>query len=707
MSSVRHDADAYARYLRGMDASMRVKVALTAAHVLGGGRVADMGMGSGAGSAALAGLYPGLEVVGVDLDPHLVERARQEHVLPNLSFVVGDVAQDVFAPGSLAAVFDSSVLHHVTSFGGYDRAAALRALTVQARALAIGGVLIVRDFLDPDPPGAMVELELVEPGEESDDPRRASSAALLCLFARQHRALSDTPGFPLERLGPTRFRLTHRHAVEFVLRKDYREDWEAEVREEYTFATLAELVAHVRSLGLRVLSAQPLRNPWIHRHRFVGKVALRAESGEPLDLPATNFLLAAQRVAPGEGVAWEDRGPAEPTGFLEITHHTRIEGGAAYDLVRRPGTTIDVVPWFRGADGVSVVLKSAVPRPIVQSALATPLPCGTLAPTFSAEPLHARMTDRPLAQTVEDALAAAGIGEDRIRAIAPGTVYYPSPGGLQEEVRSVFVQIEPLVALPAERSGRVQSASAEQLLRAAQVGGLFDARLELNVRTLLARLSIPSGPWLGDLSPPNHDVAFVPTTLEALLARPPRRAFRRSARSAGFLSLAARRFVETDASGTPLREWVLDVVTPKARSSLTAVVLPVATIDGVLHAGIDDDDLPAAQAFVGSSAILVAPAFRVPVEAARSLHALEAFTRQRLSEQYGLSSTELFPLGGLYGPSPGATPEVVYPFCAHVAPERPSSLRWVSLLALARSEALTDGHLRIVVGRAAQAFGLV
>src|SRR5215831_13818487 len=90
---------AYERYLAGMDASMRQKVALTAAHLLCRGRVADMGMGSGAGSYALAALYPELDVVGVDLDAEMVARAAKAHVLPNLSFVVGDVAAPVFADG--------------------------------------------------------------------------------------------------------------------------------------------------------------------------------------------------------------------------------------------------------------------------------------------------------------------------------------------------------------------------------------------------------------------------------------------------------------------------------------------------------------------------------------------------------------------------------------------------------------------------------
>lgn len=54
----RGDRNAYRRYLAGMDASMRQKVALTAAHLLSESTVADMGMGSGSGSHTLAALYP-------------------------------------------------------------------------------------------------------------------------------------------------------------------------------------------------------------------------------------------------------------------------------------------------------------------------------------------------------------------------------------------------------------------------------------------------------------------------------------------------------------------------------------------------------------------------------------------------------------------------------------------------------------------------
>ncbi len=103
---LRGGREAYRRYLEGMNSSMKQKVALTAAHLLCEGRVADMGMGSGAGSFALAALYPGLDVVGVDVSPTMVELATESHRLPNLGFRVGDIAQPVFDDASLDGIFD-------------------------------------------------------------------------------------------------------------------------------------------------------------------------------------------------------------------------------------------------------------------------------------------------------------------------------------------------------------------------------------------------------------------------------------------------------------------------------------------------------------------------------------------------------------------------------------------------------------------------
>ncbi|MBM4376206.1 MAG: class I SAM-dependent methyltransferase [Deltaproteobacteria bacterium] len=725
----------YDRYLRQMDASMRQKVALTAAHLLSEGELADMGMGSGSGSHALAQLYPDLEVIGVDVNPVMVERARRELVLPNLRFLAGDVAAPCFSAGTLEAILDSSVLHHVTSFNGYDRAAAARALAVQAEQLAEHGILVVRDFVDPGPGLVWLDLPTSDGHADVSDVAGCSTAALFERFAGEFRSLlpPERRGFafravegsralPVE-AGFRRYELEHAHAVEFILRKDYRDSWEIEAQEEYCYATQAELEATCARLGLRVLASTPLRNPWIVANRFRGKFRLFSVQGAPLDWPATNVVVVGQKVPAGEGVTFVEGARRPPLGYLELTHFRHLATGRVHDLVRRPHTTVDVLPWFRRGASVHVLARRGYPRPILgcDPRGAAPLDGATPA-TYVTEPLNVQKLDRPIGQTVEELLASfPDIGADALLGFEHGSTYYPSPGGLQEEVESMLVEVRPVStqwrlesASGFSTSGVLRSIEARQLLRAAQVGGLPDARLELNTYDLLLRLGMDPGEWIGEAPSWSEAApALVETSLDEALARPHRRAFRRAAasESVGFLELTCAEFVERDAAGVELHRRALEMVVPSrhAHASIAVAVL-ARTPEGRVLVGLDDDDLPAAQGFVGNSELLVTPAWRVPREV-RGVELARAFVRERLRVEYGLEVGALWELGGRYHPSPGVTPEVVHPLAVEVTAhhaDAPSRLRFVPLDALIQGRhALRDGHLRIATMRAAHALGLL
>jgi len=221
---------------------MQQKVALTTAHFPVRGRIADMGSGSGRGTFDLASLYDGLELVGVDVNPISVERAREKFQRANLTYVVGDISQMVFPANSLDGILDSSVLHHVTSFNNFDVNRVLTTLDNQVAQLKPGGVIIIRDFVIPDGPG-QVFLDLPQ----------TDTAALFEVFAREWRSSVNPDGpVPFERFesprdGFVRFRLTLRAAAEFVLRKDYRADWDTEVLEEYTYLSQAQFEAAFRA----------------------------------------------------------------------------------------------------------------------------------------------------------------------------------------------------------------------------------------------------------------------------------------------------------------------------------------------------------------------------------------------------------------------------------------------------------------------------
>jgi len=726
----RGDRGAYERYLAGMDASMRQKVALTAAHLLCQGRVADMGMGSGTGSEALASLYPDLDVVGVDVNETTVAIAQERYALDNLSFVVGDIAEPVFEARSLDAILNSSVLHHVTSFNDYDHEAAERALAVQVGQLRDNGVLIVRDFVDPGDTEVVLELP-TDDGADSDDPAACSTARLFERFAVEYRSLAARPGFPfrvadagegeVSRPDTKRYVLTHKLATEFLLRKDYRADWESELQEEYSYFNQRQFEELFARLGLRVVASTPIRNPWIVRHRLRGKVELRSLAGAPIELPPTNYIIVGEKVTPDQGVKFVEHAPVPALAYLSMRHYRDRRNGAVRDLVQRPNRTVDVLPWFSSSGDVFVLARMSYPRPVLQCHPRGPSPIDGSSPVgYVSEPLNVLQTDQPLGQTVEDALRrCAEIDPAQIVAFRAGGTYYPSPGGIREEVRASLVEVEPSFVTkrlcdlsPFSTSGVVRAIEARQLLRAAQVGGLPDARLELNVYDLLLQLGIKPGPWIGEVIVLGDGVA--PSRVarfDELHERPPRRVFEKvgAGCSTEFLELHGSEFAELDHEGNELHRQALEFVTPKALSCNTIAVAILRRAGDVVYLGLDDDDLPAAQCFNGNSELLVAPAWRLPRDIT-SLTPAREWILERLRNEYGVECSDVWELGGRYHPSPGLTPEVVFPLAVEVAHEDAGArtLTWVSVAdAVSHLGALLDGHLRVVALRASHALGVL
>lgn len=90
----------------------------------GGGRVADLGCGSGAAALSVAAAFPATEVVGYDIDETSIARARRhadESGIRNLSFEVRSV-HDLEATGSFDLAITFDVIHDLGDPEGAMRA---------------------------------------------------------------------------------------------------------------------------------------------------------------------------------------------------------------------------------------------------------------------------------------------------------------------------------------------------------------------------------------------------------------------------------------------------------------------------------------------------------------------------------------------------------------------------------------------------------
>ncbi len=713
---------AYEAYFAGMDSSMQQKVALTTAHFPVRGRIADMGSGSGRGTFDLASLYHGLELVGVDINPISVERASEKFKRPNLSYVVGDISDMVFPASSLDGILDSSVLHHVTSFNNFEVSRVMLTLDNQVAQLKPGGVIIIRDFVIPDGPDH-VYLDLpTTDGQDTGTIKELSTASLFGVFSQRWRSSVNPHGgvpftqFPSPRAGFVRYEVTLRAAAEFVLRKDYRADWEKEVLEEYTYLSQSQFEQAFRSRGLRIVTSRPLWNPWIVENRFRSKFYLTDLNNGPLPFPPTNYLIVGEKISADEGIELRESRSTELSApkFLSLSAHRHKETGKVWELVERPHQTVDVLPWFESEDQLFVLAKKDFPRPLVNACADQPHLSRASHSGYLTEPLSA-IVDTPdfPAEVTQILNERAGIKRDQLLSIGEPFSYYTSPGGVNEVVMACVVQIEPRSAFSKtfpnytsfKNAGSVRELDAQQVLRACHVGGMFDARLEINIYRLLHELSRTPGPWIG--APIKLSEQSLEVDAMANLLLPQLISFERCELPdvAKFLAVREGTFEERTHVGQVISEVPFEYVMPKTLSFNTTTAIPVIRTSRGPFVGLELRDLPAAQVFSGSSLLATVPAWRLE-HSLGHWYELPEFLSAAMQRDFRLTTRKIWELGGTYFSSPGVTPELVYPYVAEVEATEVanSNLHFIALADLKHQiDLIRDAHLLIAAYRLSHA----
>jgi SAM-dependent methyltransferase len=131
----------------------------------------DAGTGAGTLALALAPLL--LDVVGVDVVPELLERARAE-APANVSFVEGDATSLPFEVGTFDLSCSRRTFHHI--------ARPELAVAELARVTAPGGHVFVEDQIAPADPLAALELDRFERARDPSHTRTLPDVDLRHLF---------------------------------------------------------------------------------------------------------------------------------------------------------------------------------------------------------------------------------------------------------------------------------------------------------------------------------------------------------------------------------------------------------------------------------------------------------------------------------------------------------------------------------------------
>jgi len=248
------------------------------------GRVIEVGAGSGALAVHLA-LKTGLEVLATDASQQMLRIAREEHPRLPLSNLLAHEP-----PPKAGTIVLSTVASELYSFAGDRLAAIADALLAAEESLLPGGRVILWDFVRPPDPKRQIVLKQNQAA--FDDTHSFTD------FARAFGR--PIPVFEtVERAGTIAYRTDLGSAYEYMFRPyPDPEDWAAELKKRYGFATLDEAVLLFEMAGLSVVHVATYDNPWITANWLKGKFLLEdATVGHPLPYPSYRMLVVGEKPA--------------------------------------------------------------------------------------------------------------------------------------------------------------------------------------------------------------------------------------------------------------------------------------------------------------------------------------------------------------------------------------------------------------------------
>ncbi len=96
--------------------------------------------------------------------------------------------------------------------------------------------------------------------------------------------------------------------MEFITKKDYIDNWQSELNEEFAFWSFDEWKEALQGAGFKIIenpnmkeeSSRSFSIPWIIENRFKNKAALYKKVGETLEAleyPDTNMVLIGEKIS--------------------------------------------------------------------------------------------------------------------------------------------------------------------------------------------------------------------------------------------------------------------------------------------------------------------------------------------------------------------------------------------------------------------------
>lgn len=663
-----------------------------------GARVVDMGCRDGSMVYTMAVLAPNMTFVGVDKNPDTITAAKETYRQENLEFYCADILDNALPDESADAIICNFVLHEIFSSSDFNQRLVRQTLRDCGRYLKPGGHLFVRDFAEPVGAEELVLIEMPDMPSKSTKLEELSEPDLLIWYS-EYATMQDDPGasgFFLEELPPrfprTRlFRLPHKWAYEFIMRKDARTKWQAEVPKEYTFFNEREYHRTLNTLGLRVLYSAPHWDDTYIKKHFEKNFRLMDENGAPLGTPATSFSVLAQKVDHRDAVLLAERRKAKTQGSsFHVTTYRNDVDGRLVEIVSRDLNSVDIIPFsIMEGNRLVVYLHEGVPRGLVNAVprggrnLDGKFWSGHLTEAVSVDAEVIKQVEENGEQGVVNFMHdALGLKPSVGQSFVAGPSYYPNPRFIAERVETRFISVEPHVGrfVPGfvredikgfASTGAIKAFDAQSVLNAISVGALPSGNLETQLLVLFAMLEIHPVDWAESPLILKEDESIKNAVKVSDVLKKTAKKEKKYSETRGTLgkiklekSIFVDEGVDTDGVNKGLAARDVDFVVNEESGMNVAVILPLSRQhSGEVMAGVIVDYMPIPERYGGDGEMVSLPTLNLPKDA----HTVEQ-ARKYIAEKFEIKIDQVSKMGEPYFSHVGVTPQRIFPFainCPH------------------------------------------
>ena len=294
------------------------------------GKIADEGCADGALMVRLAETFPDSDIIGLDITGEFISRVEERQRAGEFrkSFVYAyqrNLLEPVFSDNSIDTVICNSTLHELWSYG--KQAQSVRNyLRYKYKQLTPGGRLIIRDVVGPQDKDMVVYMKLSsldgETYDQKDEKNLITLPELLSTESRFYRFAYDylrelreagrreiAPiEYSLEKVNDVRYiKLSLKNASEYLLTKDYTDNWASEMNEEFTFWDINEWEHELIKAGFSIVNdetslpkfSRAYTNEWIVKNRYqpvATPFVLKGDTLIEIPYPVTNMVLVGEKL---------------------------------------------------------------------------------------------------------------------------------------------------------------------------------------------------------------------------------------------------------------------------------------------------------------------------------------------------------------------------------------------------------------------------